>query len=96
MERLCRHAQAFAAGLRDIPGAAVLNDVEFTQVCATFGSDARTDAVVRRLLEEGSAWMSGSSWHGQRVLRISVSNWSTTERDVDRSLDAIRMAVAGL
>ena len=96
VERLCRHAQAFAAGLRDIPGAAVLNDVEFTQVCATFGSDARTDAVVRRLLEEGSAWMSGSSWHGQRVLRISVSNWSTTERDVDRSLDAIRMAVAGL
>ena len=96
VERLCRHAQAFAAGLRDIPGAAVLNDVEFTQVCATFGSDARTDAVVRRLLEEGSAWMSGSSWRGQRVLRISVSNWSTTEQDVGRSLDAIRLAVARL
>jgi glutamate/tyrosine decarboxylase-like PLP-dependent enzyme len=96
VDRLCRHAQSFAAGLRDIPGATVLNEVVFTQVCASFGSDQRTDAVVRRLLEEGTAWMSGSTWRGQRVLRISVSNWSTTETDVERSLEAVRAAVAAL
>ena len=64
----------------------------FTQVCATFGSDERTDEVVQRLLADGTTWMTGSTWHGQRVLRISVSNWSTTDEDVDRCLAAVRRA----
>ena len=96
VERLCRHASAFAAGLDDIEGATVLNDVEFTQVCATFGTDQGTEEVVRRLLADGTAWMSGSTWQNRSVLRISVSNWSTTENDVQRSLDAVRKAVIGL
>jgi glutamate/tyrosine decarboxylase-like PLP-dependent enzyme len=96
VDRLCRHASAFAAGLEDITGAEVVNDVEFTQVCATFGTDERTEEVVRRMLADGSAWMSGSTWRGRSVLRISVSNWSTTDEDVERSLDAVRKAVIGL
>jgi hypothetical protein len=36
--------------------------------------------------------MSGSRWRGQQVLRISVSNWSTTFDDVDRSLAALAKA----
>ena len=94
VDRLCRHAAAFAAGLATVPGADVLNEVEFTQVCATFGTDERTDEVVRRLLADGTTWMSGSSWHGRRVLRVSVSNWSTTDRDIERSLDALRAVAA--
>jgi len=39
--------------------------------------------------------MTGSRWHGRSVLRISVSNWSTTDDDVARSLDAVRRVVAG-
>ncbi|MGH3332531.1 MAG: pyridoxal phosphate-dependent decarboxylase family protein [Nocardioidaceae bacterium] len=96
VDRLCRHASAFAAGLEGIPGAAVVNDVDFTQVCATFGDDARTEEVVRRMLADGTAWMSGSTWHDRSILRISVSNWSTTESDVERSLEAVRKAVVGL
>jgi len=96
VERLCRHASTFASGLNDIEGVAVLNDVEFTQVCAAFGTDQRTKEVVRRLLADGTAWMTGSTWRNQSVLRISVSNWSTTENDVERSLDAVRRAVIGL
>ena len=96
VERLCQHASTFAAGLDGIAGAAVLNDVEFTQVCATFGTDQRTEEVVRRLLADGTAWMTGSTWHDRSVLRVSVSNWSTTEDDVQRSLDAVRKAVIGL
>ena len=90
--RLCRHATTFADALSTIPGVTVLNDVVFTQVCATFGSDERTDEVVQRLLADGTTWMTGSTWHGQRVLRISVSNWSTTDEDVDRCLAAVRRA----
>jgi glutamate/tyrosine decarboxylase-like PLP-dependent enzyme len=96
VERLCRHASAFATGLDETDGASVLNAVEFTQVCATFGTDQRTEEVVRRLLADGTAWMSGSTWRDQSVLRISVSNWSTTDNDVERSLDAVRKAVIGL
>ncbi len=73
-----------------------MNDVVFTQVCATFGSDERTDEVVRLLLEDGEAWMTGSTWRGQKILRISVSNWSTTADDVERSLAAVRRAVTAL
>jgi hypothetical protein len=39
--------------------------------------------------------MSGSRWRGRDVLRISVSNWSTDEADVARSLAALRRAAAG-
>ncbi|WP_327411680.1 pyridoxal phosphate-dependent decarboxylase family protein [Streptomyces sp. NBC_01233] len=96
VDRLCRHASEFAAGIAAIDGATVLNDVVFTQVCAEFGGDARTDRVLARLLEDGTAWISGSTWHGRRVMRISVSNWSTTDDDVRRALDAIRCASAAV
>ncbi|MEU9996689.1 pyridoxal-dependent decarboxylase [Streptomyces sp. NPDC050848] len=92
VERLCRHASAFATGIAALDGATVLNDVVFTQVCAAFGDDARTERVLTRLLDDGTTWISGSTWHGRRVMRISVSNWSTTDDDVTRALDAIRRA----
>jgi glutamate/tyrosine decarboxylase-like PLP-dependent enzyme len=92
VERMAGHAAAFAAGIAEIPGAEVLNEVVFTQVCVSFGDDERTRAVVDRLLAGGEAWMSGSLWRGRAVLRISVSNWSTTEGDVGRSLRALARA----
>ncbi|MFE5966813.1 pyridoxal phosphate-dependent decarboxylase family protein [Streptomyces sp. NPDC056463] len=95
VERLCRHATAFADGIAGIDGATVLNDVVFTQVCAEFGDDARTERVLARLLDDGTTWISGSTWHGRRIMRISVSNWSTTDDDVTRALDAIRRAADG-
>jgi glutamate/tyrosine decarboxylase-like PLP-dependent enzyme len=92
VEQLCAHATAFAAGIAAIEGARIVNDVVFTQVCATFGTDDRTAAVTRALLADGTAWMSGSRWHDETVLRVSVSNWSTTGDDVARSLEALRKA----
>ena len=60
-----------------------------------FGDDdAATDAVVAVVQEEGSCWMSPSTWRGRRVMRISVCNWATTISDVDRSCAAILAAVA--
>jgi glutamate/tyrosine decarboxylase-like PLP-dependent enzyme len=94
VDGFCGHAATFAAGISSIEGAEVLNDVVFTQVCASFGSDERTQEVVRRVLADGTAWMSGSRWHGRAVLRISVSNWSTSDDDVRRSIDALRRAAA--
>ncbi|MBA3529601.1 MAG: aspartate aminotransferase family protein, partial [Propionibacteriaceae bacterium] len=93
VERLCRHAQRFATGLAEIDGVRVVNDVVFTQVCVSFGSDEVTREVARQLLADGTAWMTPSQWHGVAVLRISVSNWRTTDEDVDRTLDAVRRVV---
>jgi glutamate/tyrosine decarboxylase-like PLP-dependent enzyme len=94
IERLCAHARRFAAGLAEIEGVRIVNDVVYTQVCVSFGSDDVTREVARRLLADGTAWMTPSVWHGTAVLRISVSNWRTTEADVDRTLDAVRRVVA--
>jgi len=94
VEGFCLHAAAFADGIAAIDGARVENDVVYTQVCATFGDDERTAAVTRALLADGTAWMSGSRWRGKTVLRVSVSNWSTTADDVAKSLSALRRAAA--
>jgi len=63
-------------------------------VCVAFEDDERTRAVTARLLADGVAWMSGSRWRGSDVLRVSVSNWSTDDRDIELSLDALRRAAA--
>jgi glutamate/tyrosine decarboxylase-like PLP-dependent enzyme len=94
VERFCSHARRFAAGLAEMDGVRVANDVVFTQVCVLFATDEVTREVAARLLKEGTAWMTPSTWHGQAVLRISISNWRTTEEDVDRSLAAVRRVLA--
>jgi glutamate/tyrosine decarboxylase-like PLP-dependent enzyme len=88
------NAQAIAAGISEIPGAQVLNDVVYSQVCVAFESDERTRAVTERLLADGVTWMSGSTWKGRAVMRVSVSNWSTDDEDVRLSIDAVRRAAA--
>jgi glutamate/tyrosine decarboxylase-like PLP-dependent enzyme len=92
VDGMCRHARTFAAALADVPGAEVLNDVVFTQVCVSFGSDEHTVAVVDRMLADGVAWTSGSRWRDRAVLRIAVSNASTTDADVARTVEALRAA----
>jgi glutamate/tyrosine decarboxylase-like PLP-dependent enzyme len=94
VDRLCRNARRMADGIAAVPGATVLNDVVFTQVLAAFGDDETTREVARRVLEDGTAVMTPSAWRGRAVLRCSMSNWSTTAEDVDRSLDALRRIVA--
>lgn len=92
VDGLVANAQALAAGIAEIDGAEVLNDVDYTQVCVAFDDDERTRAVTERLIADGLVWMSGSKWHDRDVVRISVSNWSTDDSDVQWSLDAVRRA----
>lgn len=95
VDGLCDRAADLARGIAATEGAEVLNDVVFTQVCAVFGDDDRTRAVVAGMLADGTAWMTGSRWHDRAVLRVSVSNWSTGVDDVERSLAALRAVAAG-
>src|SRR5690554_3544868 len=94
VDRLVSHAQSFGDALSRMPGVEVLNDVVFTQVSVSFGSDERTRNITSRLIAGGETWMSGSRWAGRDILRISVSNWSTDDDDVAQSLAAIERAIA--
>jgi hypothetical protein len=58
------------------------------QVLFRFESDERTDAVLQRVQESGETWMSGTVWDGRKAIRLSVSNWQTSDADVDRTLGA--------
>ena len=88
IERNCRLASRFAEGFRKA-GFAVLNDVPLNQVMVSFGVPEKTRSVIADLQREGTCWCGGTEWHGQTAMRISVSNWATTEEDIDRSLAAI-------
>jgi hypothetical protein len=41
---------------------------------------------------DGTCWAGPTQWRGRQAMRLSVSNWSTTQADVDRSLAAILAA----
>ena len=92
VDGLVHAARAIADGVGEIGGVEVLNDVVYTQVCLAFGSDERTQEVTRRVIADGATWMSGSKWQGRDVLRVSVSNWTTDDEDVRRSVEAVRRA----
>ncbi|MEU7759017.1 MULTISPECIES: pyridoxal phosphate-dependent decarboxylase family protein [Micromonospora] len=88
VERCCALARRFADGL-SAAGFEVVNDVALNQVLVGFGDDARTDRVVAAVQADGTSWAGGTTWRGRRLMRISVSNATTTEADVDRSVAAI-------
>jgi glutamate/tyrosine decarboxylase-like PLP-dependent enzyme len=88
VERCCALARRFASRLA-AGGVEIGNEVVLNQVLAAFGGDDCTDRIVDAVQRDGTCWMGGTTWRGQRYMRISVSNWSTTEADVDRSVAAI-------
>jgi glutamate/tyrosine decarboxylase-like PLP-dependent enzyme len=90
VDGLCDRAQQFAQLLDADPRAEVLNDVVFNQVLVRFaGSGAATRDAIAAIQQEGTCWASGTEWGGESALRISVSNWATTEEDVERSAAAM-------
>src|SRR5690606_12794478 len=91
VDRCCARARQFAALLSAEPGVAILNDVVLNQVLVRFGDDdALTRAVVAGVQADGTCWASGTTWHGAAAMRISVSNWATSEDDVATSAAAMR------
>ncbi len=90
IERCCALAGRIAERLARDPGVRVLNDVVLNQVLVRFGdADAFTDEVIRKVQQDGTCWAGPTTWHGMHAMRISVSNWSTSERDIDVSADAM-------
>jgi glutamate/tyrosine decarboxylase-like PLP-dependent enzyme len=91
LERSCAHARRFA-DLLETGGASILNDVVLNQALVRFTDGETTREVIRRVQEDGTCWLSGTDWDGEHAMRISVSNWRTTDQDVERSAGAILAA----
>jgi len=66
----------------------------FDQGLFLYDSDERTLEILNRVQESGEAWMSGSTWDGRQAIRLSVSNWQTSDGDIDRTLAAFATAAA--
>lgn len=95
IDRCCARARQFAALLSVADGVEVLNAVVLNQVLVRFADDdATTRAVIEAVQREGTCWLGGTVWQGRAAMRISVSNWATTEVDVARSAEAILRAFA--
>ncbi len=95
VRRNCRLARRIADRLSAADGVSILNEVVLNQVLARFeatpgrSADEVTREVIARVQAEGTCWAGGAFWQNKQAMRIAVSNWSTTEADIDRSADAI-------
>src|SRR5690606_21471163 len=90
IDRCCARARQFAGLLSAAPGVRILNDVVLNQVLVRFGEDdAMTREVIAGVQADGTCWASGTTWHGLAAMRISVSNWATSEADVAMSVEAM-------
>jgi glutamate/tyrosine decarboxylase-like PLP-dependent enzyme len=86
----CARARQFAEILGRDPRVKILNDVVLNQVLVRFAdSDEATREVIARAQREGTCWMAGTTWHGLAAMRLSISNWATSEDDIERSARAI-------
>jgi glutamate/tyrosine decarboxylase-like PLP-dependent enzyme len=95
IERCCDHADRLVRELGELPGAQLLVTPEINQGLVRFlaedgDHDRRTDHVIASVQAGGEAWFGATTFNGMRAMRISVVNWRTTARDVDRAVEAVR------
>lgn len=94
VDRTVAHAQRFAQALEASERAQIVNDVVSNQVLVRWlapdGNHGRkADAVMAGIRADGLAFFSGTTYRGERLMRISVSDWATDSDDVDRVVEAL-------
>jgi glutamate/tyrosine decarboxylase-like PLP-dependent enzyme len=99
VDRCCKHAHALVTGIGALSGAELVWEPIINQGLVRFlaprpgateeDHDRRTDEVIAAILRSGEAFFGGTTWHGRRAMRVSVSSWQTTEGDVRRVVKAV-------
>lgn len=103
VERCCIHAAAIVEAFRDFKHTEVLAYPIINQGVLRFinplapDDEARNDRFTEDIIAEinasGEAFFQPSTFKGKRCMRVSVSGWRTTDKDVSRTIQAIREAV---
>src|SRR5262249_18319642 len=101
VDRCCGHAARLVEGIGRLPGAEVVAPPTINQGLVRFlaedgDHDRMTDHVIGRIQRKGVAWFGGATWHGMRVMRISVCNWMTTDGDIEQTLASLREVLAAV
>jgi glutamate/tyrosine decarboxylase-like PLP-dependent enzyme len=99
VDRCCAHADRLVTGIGNLPGAEIVAAPVINQGLVRFlaedgDHDRATDETIRRIQARGVAWFGGATWRGMRVMRVSVCNWLTSDRDIDLTLASVRDALA--
>ena len=99
VDRCCRHAHSLVTQIGALPGAEMLWEPVINQGLVRFRDpkpgaserdhDRRTDQVIAAILKTGEAFFGGTTWRGKRAMRVSVSNWRTSDHDVERAVNAV-------
>ena len=104
VERCCRDAHSLVTQIGNLPGAEVVAEPVINQGLVRFldqaagaseaDHDRRTDEVIAEIVATGEAFFGGTTWRGRRAMRVSVSNWQTSDEDVSRVVQAARGVLA--
>jgi len=99
IDRCCRHCHTLTTRIGALPNAETLAIPQINQGLVRFKSpkpnaieadhDTFTDQTIAAINASGEAFFGGTTWRGQRAMRISVSNWQTTDADIDLTVTAI-------
>jgi glutamate/tyrosine decarboxylase-like PLP-dependent enzyme len=95
VERCCEHARQIALGVGTLDGAEVLWEPTINQGLVRFldphgaDHDGRTERVIAQVVASGEAFFGATTWRGKRAMRVSVSNWRTSDEDVERAIAAV-------
>ncbi len=99
VENCCEHAQALVTGMGSLPGAEILATPQMNQGLVRFlhpapeatqaDHDHFTDEVTARILADGQALFSNTTWRGRRAMRVSVCNWQTSGDDVQQVIASV-------
>jgi aromatic-L-amino-acid decarboxylase len=84
-----RLAQLVAAWVGAEPGWEVVAPHPFSTVCFRHTS-ADNDAIVERANATGELFVAATTLREQRVIRLAIGNWQTTEDDVRLAWDVLR------
>ncbi len=104
IERTCHYAHRLVTEIGNLPGVELVWEPIINQGLVRFLSnkqnatetdhDTYTDKIISDIVASGEAFFSGTLWKGKRCMRVSVCNWNTNDKDIDRAINIVKHLLA--
>jgi glutamate/tyrosine decarboxylase-like PLP-dependent enzyme len=100
VERNCAMARQLGSRIKDSGNFSLLSPVRLNIVCFTLKSAGLTSELVKRFLDavrdQGHAYFTPTLYKGTPAIRAAISNWQTSDQDIDIAFEAIRQLAENL